>query len=106
MAMGGSAVPFTKESSNYPCLCAPKTTSPAGSGRYPKLPAKGAPDPPLRHPQCPGIPAINYTPERVGALGLGLPVPVKVDDSEGRRVNTTKPQHRLKSNRAVLDKGV
>lgn len=74
--------------------------------RLREIPAKGAPDPPLRHPQCPGILAINYTPERVGVLGLGLPIPVKDGNSEGKRVKTTKPQHRLKSNRAVLDKGV
>lgn len=55
------------------------------------------------HPQCPGIPAVHCTPKRVGALGPGLPDPVKVDNSEGKQVKTAKPQHRLKSNKAGLN---
>lgn len=45
-------------------------TLPAAPGRCPQLPAKAAfsvPNPP-ETPRCPGIPAVNCTPGRVGAL--------------------------------------
>lgn len=103
VAPGGLAAgqrPFPKEGSNHPSALCSKDDSASSPGEVLAAASQGrfpAPQTHLGTPLCPGIPAVNWTPERVGALRSELSGTVKVDSFESKRVKTAKPQHRLKS---------